>query len=224
LSIARLSLYGNPNIGAFTFATDSFGLVPFDMPEGVTREFSSTLDIPVCRASIGGSVLLGIFAIGNSKGIVLPYTATDEELDIIERSLRVPIAIYEGKKNALGNMVLINERTALVGPESDNALKDLIASHLKVEVHEGTIAGIKMAGVCAAVNDKGVVAHPLTSEVELANLGKIFNMPVDVSTINCGFPYLRVGMTANSKGVIVGEQTTGPEMARIESSLGLQGD
>jgi len=224
LSISRLSLYGNPNVGAFTFATDSFGLVPFDMPEGVTREFSATLDIPVCRVSIGGSVLLGIFAIGNTKGLILPYTVTDEELSIIENSLRIPVAIYEGKKNALGNMILVNERTALVGVGTDAVLKDLVASHLKVEVHEGTIAGINMTGVCAAVNEKGVVAHPLTSEAELANLGKIFNMPVDVSTINCGFPYLRVGMTANSKGVVVGEQTTGPEMARIESSLGLQGD
>ncbi len=194
------------------------------MPEGVTREFSSTLDVPVCRASVGGSVLLGIFIIGNSNGLILPYTVTDEELSIIEKALNVPIAIYEGKKNALGNMVLMNEKTALVGPGSDNALKELIASHLKVEVHEGTIAGISMAGVCAAVNSKGIVAHPLTSESEMANLSKIFNMPIDVSTINCGFPYLRVGMTANSKGVVVGQQTTGPEMARIESSLGLQGD
>lgn len=224
MSIARLSLYGNPNVGAFTFATDKFGMVPFDMPEGVTREFSSTLDVPVCRASVGGSVLLGIFVVGNSNGIILPYTVTDEELRIIENALKVPIAIYEGKKNALGNMVLTNEKTALVGPDTDGALKDLVASHLKVEVHEGTIAGINMTGVCAAVNSKGVVAHPLTSEAEIANLGKIFNMPVDVSTINCGFPYLRVGMTANSKGVVVGQQTTGPEMARIESSLGLQGD
>jgi len=224
LSITRLSLYGNPNVGAFTFATDSFGLVPFDMPEGVTREFSSTLDIPVYRASIGGSVLLGIFTIGNSKGVILPYTVTDEELEIIEDSLRVPVAIYEGKKNALGNMVLVNERTALVGVGTDAALKELVARHLGVVVHEGTIAGINMVGVCAVVNNKGVVAHPLASEGEIAHLGKIFNMPVDVSTINCGFPYIRVGMTANSKGVVVGEQTTGPEMARIESSLGLQGD
>jgi translation initiation factor 6 len=49
-------------------------------------------------------------------------------------------------------------------------------------------------------------------------------MPVDISTVNCGFPYLRVGMAANSNGAVVGNATTGPEMVRIESSLGIIGD
>ncbi|MDD1776161.1 MAG: hypothetical protein LUP94_02280, partial [Candidatus Methanomethylicus sp.] len=106
----------------------------------------------------------------------------------------------------------------------DPMLKKLIQDHLKVDVHEATIAGLRMPGVSAVVNNKGLVCHPLTTDDEIAELRRIFNIPVDVSTINCGFPYIRVGMTANSKGVVVGQETTGPEMARIESSLGFQGD
>ena len=220
MSITRLSLYGNPNIGAFTFATDTFALIPPDMPPGAAEDFSSALGVPTFRATVGGSVLLGIFLTGNSRGVIVPNSATEEEISFIEREAKVPVAVYDGKKNALGNMILVNDRAAMVGSGIDPVLKDLIAKHLKVKVHEGRIATLSMPGVCAVINNRGIVAHPLTSEEEMARLGELFNIPVDVSTINCGFPYLRVGMTANSHGVIVGEETTGPEMARIESSLG----
>jgi len=223
LSITRLSLYGNPNIGAFTFATDKFVLIPPDMPPGTAEDFSSALGVPAYRATVGGSVLLGVFLTGNSRGVILPNSATEEEISFIEREVKVPVAIYSGKKNALGNMVLVNDRVAMVGPGMDPALKALIAKHLEVKVHEGRIATLSMPGVCAVINNRGVVTHPLTSEEEMASLGELFNIPVDVSTINCGFPYLRVGMTANSHGAVVGEETTGPEMVRIESSLGFMG-
>ncbi|MDD1776490.1 MAG: hypothetical protein LUP94_03945, partial [Candidatus Methanomethylicus sp.] len=84
MSISRLSLYGNPNIGAFSFATDSFALIPNDMPEGAVKEISSTLEVPTFRTTIGGSVLLGIFIVGNSNGIILPSYAYDDEIAAIE--------------------------------------------------------------------------------------------------------------------------------------------
>lgn len=223
MSISRLSLYGNPNIGAFTFSTDTYALVPPDIPESTLREFSETLGVPAYRTTVSGSVLIGIFTIGNSRGIILPGTANEMEIQQIASQTGVPVAVYEGKVNALGNMVLIGEKAALVGKGADRKLIDLIRAHLGVEVYEGTVAGIGMPGVCAVANKRGIVAHPLTKAQEIEALSKIFNIPVDVSTVNCGFPYLRVGITANSYGAVVGLDTTGPEMARIESSLGLTG-
>ncbi len=223
MSISRLSLYGNSNIGAFTFSTDSFLLVPPDIPDGTLKDFSETLGVPAYRTTVSGSVLLGIFAVGNTRGIILPGTATETEIQQIEQATSVSVAVYEGKVNALGNMVLLGERAALVGRGTDKKLIELIRSHLGVEVFEGSIAGINMPGVCAVANKNGAVSHPLTSETELNFLSKVFNIPVDVSTVNCGSPYLRVGITANSYGAVVGLETTGPEMARIESSLGLTG-
>lgn len=223
MPIARISLYGNPNIGAFTFATDKFALIPPDMPPGTAENFSSALGVPTFRVTVGGSVLLGIFLTGNSRGVIVPNSANEEEISFIEHEVKVPVVQYNGKKNALGNMILVNDRIAMVGSGMDPILKTLIAEHLEVKVHEGSIASLSMPGVCAVINNKGLVAHPLTSEEEMARLGELFNIPIDVSTINCGFPYLRIGMTANSNGAVVGQETTGPEMARIESSLGFMG-
>lgn len=224
MPLSRISLYGNANVGAFIFATDRFALIPNDSPESVEREVAETLGVPAIRAMVGGSVLLGIFVAGNSKGILVPNTATDEEIEAIRASAKTPVAAYLGKKNALGNMILVDDNVALVGPQTDPALADLISDHLKVEVYSGTIAGLAMTGVCGVVNKKGIVAHPMATDEEVRRMGELFNIPVDISTVNCGFPYLRVGMAANSKGAVVGSATTGPEMARIEASLGITGD
>jgi translation initiation factor 6 len=223
LPLSRISLYGNANVGAFIFATDRCALIPNDAPPSVEREVSEALGVPVLKAAVAGSVLLGIFIIGNSKGIILPGTSSDEEISAISGATGLPVALYYGKKNALGNMVLVNNNAALVGPETDPSLIELVSKHLKVEVKTGTIAEIVMTGVCAVVNGKGLVAHPMTTDAEVKELAELFNIPVDISTVNCGFPYVRVGIAANSNGAVVGSATTGPEMARIESSLGITG-
>ena len=67
MPLSRISLYGNANVGAFIFATDRCALIPNDAPASVEREVSEALEVPVLRATVGGSVLLGIFIIGNSR-------------------------------------------------------------------------------------------------------------------------------------------------------------
>ncbi|MEM4217652.1 MAG: translation initiation factor IF-6 [Candidatus Methanomethylicaceae archaeon] len=223
MPISRLSLYGNPNIGAFLFATDKFALVPPDIPSKFAEEISTTLKVSICKTTICGSVLLGIFITGNSRGILVPHNAREEEVSLIESNVGVPVVQYNGKKNALGNMVLLNDSFAVVGVGADPELKTLLSKILEVEVYEGTIAGLSLPGVCAVVNNKAMLCHPQTTDEEARRLEEIFNIPVNISTVNCGYPYLRVGMLANSYGVVVGEATTGPEMAHIESSLGLIG-
>lgn len=221
MPISRTSIYGNSNIGAFVFANDSFALVPHDAPEKFIVEISNTLKVPVYRATICGSVLLGIFIIGNSKGILVPHNAREDEISFIKRVTGFPIVQYRGKYTALGNMILLNDRNAFVSPRADKELRLLISNELGVEVFEGQIAGISTPGACAVMNNRAILCHPRTSDEEMSKLEKIFNKPVYPSTVNCGIPYLRVGMVVNSNGAVVGEDTTGPELAHIESSLGL---
>lgn len=216
-------MYGNPNIGAFLFATDKFVLAPPDVPTKFAEEISTTLKVPLHQTTICGSVLLGIFIAGNSNGILVPHNAKEEEISFIEKNVGVPVFQYEGKKNALGNMILLNDSAALVGVGTDPELKSLVSKALNVDVYEGSIAGLHLPGVCAVINNKAMLCHPQTTEDEAKKLEEIFNIPVNISTVNCGYPYLRVGMLANSYGVVVGDATTGPEMAHIEASLGLIG-
>jgi translation initiation factor 6 len=45
-------------------------------------------------------------------------------------------------------------------------------------------------------------------------------VPADIGTINYGGPLVGSGLIANHEGYVVGERTTGPELGRIEATLG----
>jgi translation initiation factor 6 len=42
---------------------------------------------------------------------------------------------------------------------------------------------------------------------------------VEHSTVNGGMPYVKSGLLANNKGVVVGGNTTGPEVLRIKAGF-----
>jgi len=46
---------------------------------------------------------------------------------------------------------------------------------------------------------------------------------VDVGTVNFGSPLVGSGILANSRGYVAGDETTGPELGRIEDALGFMG-
>jgi translation initiation factor 6 len=45
-------------------------------------------------------------------------------------------------------------------------------------------------------------------------------VPADIGTINYGGPLVGSGLVANASGYVAGQQTTGPELGRIEDALG----
>lgn len=68
-------------------------------------------------------------------------------------------------------------------------------------------------------NSKGAVVHPGATEEEMERVSEVLGVDVEVGTVNRGSPYVGVGIVVNSKGAVVGEDTTGPELARLEDAL-----
>ena len=95
-----------------------------------------------------------------------------------------------------------------------------ISHVLDVEVQRGSIANFKITGSVARATNKGVLVHPAASEDEIEYIEKLFKTPVDVGTVNNGTQLVGACAVANSKGVMVGLNTTGPELARIEEAFG----
>jgi hypothetical protein len=58
------------------------------------------------------------------------------------------------------------------------------------------------------------------SEDELESIETLFKTHADVGTVNNGTQLVGACAVANSNGVMVGLNTTGPELARIEEALG----
>jgi translation initiation factor 6 len=167
-------------------------------------------------------VLGGALTSANSNGIVLPYYVTDEEIDAIKSAAPdVNLTFMETKRTAYGNMVLANDKGAVVDPRLKEKDLAAISDTLGVEVVLSEIAGLPYVGSLATATNKGVLAHPLLKEEEQQRLKDVLKVPVDVGTINCGIPYVGTGLVANSRGAVAGFVTTGPELFIIGQALDL---
>jgi translation initiation factor 6 len=189
------------------------------VPKEKAQEFADWLNTKLVYTSIGGSVLAGALACANSNGILLPNYVRDEELTQIKSVFEGNITIMETKKTAYGNLVLTNDKGAVVDPRFKASEIKKISETLGVEAVPTEIAGLPYVGSLAVATNKGVLSHPLLKDEERKILENVFKVPVDVGTVNCGVPYVGTGLLANSHAAVAGSMTTGPEMFIIGNAL-----
>ena len=219
MPIARLNLDHSPFLGIFALATDQVALLPAGLGAVHENRAAEVLDVKVVRASISRSPLLGVLSAGNSNGLVVSnLLEADEERALSKLGIRV--ARVPDKHTAMGNMVLANDKGALVSPELSMEALTTIREALGVPVERGTIAGLRNVGAAAVATNRGALVHPDVSEEELKVVESVLGVPADVGTACGGVKYVGACLIATSHGVLVGESTTGPELGRIESSLG----
>ena len=92
----------------------------------------------------------------------------------LKKLLGTQVEILPDKLNAVGNIVLANDSTAVVHPELSDKALETIARTLKVEVYRGTIAGIKNVGMAGVVTNEGLMVHPKVTASEREMLEEIF--------------------------------------------------
>jgi len=190
------------------------------VPMEKAQEIADWLKNKLIYTSIGGSVLCGALACANSNGMLLPNYVREEELSQIKSAYEGNLTVMETKKTAYGNLVLVNDKGAVVDPRLKPTEIKQISEALGVEVVPTEIAGLPYVGSLAVATNKGVLAHPMLKDEERKILEEVFKVPVDVGTVNCGVPYVGTGLIANSQASVAGSMTTGPEMFIIEHALG----
>ena len=219
MSVYLTSIVGSASIGVYSLATEKFVIIPKMVPLDKAEKTAEWLQNRLVHTTVGGSLLVGALACGNSNGLVLPPFVREEELEVIKSAFDGNILIMETKKTAYGNLVLVNDNGALVDPRLKDDQVKQISDALGVEVVRGEIAGLPYVGSLAAVTNKGLLAHPLIKENERKTLEEVFKVPVDVGTINCGIPYVGTGLIANTRAAVAGSLTTGPEMFIIGNAM-----
>jgi translation initiation factor 6 len=153
------------------------------------------------------------------NGLLVPHFTLDEEIDALRAALNCSIVSLESRLTALGNLVLANDKAALVSSKFTKEEVQVIQDALGVEVEVGTVAGSKLVGSFCTVTNRGLLAHTGVSDSELEHLADLFGVSADVSTINCGVPYVSIGLLATSRAVAAGFETTGPELMRISETF-----
>lgn len=207
-------------MGAFGVVTDRFVFISPNMSEKDLDTIERTFNLPLVQSTIATMDILGLVSAGNSNGILVPYTTTNEELVSIRNSSEVKVDWIDSKMTALGNIILANDQGAICHPEFDQKARKTIADILDVEVVPSTIAKLPIVGANAIVTNKGAVVHPMATSEEIEMLTQLLKVEVEVGTVNRGSPYTSLGVLANIDGMIAGSDTTGVELAHISQVLG----
>lgn len=206
MKFLKTNFKGDPNIGLYGFATDKYCLL--GLKPGKIDVLQTKLEV----SSIAGTNLVGIFAVGNKNGILLPKIVEDYEIKKLKKLFN--IEIIDSRKTALGNLIVCNDKGCLI-PDYFKKFKKQIQDALNVEVETGTLAGLNLLGSCARASNKGCLCHIDSDKKELEKIKDILKVKTDVGTVGYGNPFIKAGIVVNSKGVLISNIATGPELDRI---------
>lgn len=218
--------FGNSaEIGVFAKLTNAYCLVGQGGSQNFYSVFEAELSdkIPVVQCSIQDVRIIGRLCVGNRKGLLVPDTTTDQELQHLRNSLpdSVKIQRIEEKLSALGNCIVANDYCSLIHPDLDKTTEEIIADVFDVEVFRQSIAGQSLVGSYCAVSNNGALIHPKTTKEEQKELSSLLQVPVMTGTINRGNPVIGAGLCVNDFAAFCGSDTTATEIGLIENIFNL---
>ena len=211
---------GDSNLGIFFNVTEKIALIPKDTDSKTIDVIKEILNVEIKRVEIWDSNLIGLFSAANSNGIILPKTIFPNEVKHFS-SLGLNVYVLDDDHTALGNLILANDRAAIVSPLIPKKFVKEIEDTLGVETIQRKIANLSYVGSLGIVTNKGLLLYRDIEEDEFNELKEFFKVKyADIGTANLGSPYVGSCVIANSNGVLVGEKTTPIEMERILEALG----
>ena len=216
----RAAVNGSPYVGVFVAATDDHVFVRPDLDDDLSAAIANELEATLVETTVGDAATVGALLVGNGHGLLASSRLTGRERDRIEDATGQSVAELPGRINAAGNVVLANDAGAYVHPELTDEAVDVVEDALGVTAERGELAGVRTVGTAALATNGGVLCHPKATDGELDHLEDVLGVRADVGTVNYGGPLVGAGLVANAHGYVAGQETTGPELGRIEDALG----
>ncbi|MCS7105869.1 MAG: translation initiation factor IF-6 [Candidatus Aenigmarchaeota archaeon] len=224
MKILLINFLGDNNLGIYGKTCDKFCLLGSFIPSNIRKKIEEFLKVKVYLTTLARTDLVGIFCAFNSNGIAVPKIVTEKELEFLKelkKEFGINLGIIKTKFTALGNLILCNDKGALVSEILPRKDREKIEDLLGVECEYLSIVGIKTLGACGIATNKGCIIHRDAKEEEVKIVEEVLKVSVDVGTANFVSPFIGACGFANSNGAIIGELTSGPEFARISEALGL---
>ncbi len=215
MDIFKYSIYNGPNIGIYAKVNDNFIFLPHGFTSAKSKRLSEYLQTDVIITSVANTSLLGILMVANNHGILLPRTASLDEVNRLKKKTDLNVEILDVKHNALGNMMSVNDIGGIISPSLPKESLNRISDVLDIEVIQKKIAGFHQVGAVMATSPTGGVVHPETDEEDVKIIKNILRVNIEPATINGGLPFLSSGILANSKSMVVGSLTNGPEIMML---------
>ena len=216
MEFLRTSFNGDPNVGLYGFATDTYCFIGANADPKAIKE---TLKVPVHHIPLLNIDFSGIFVTGNSRGIVIPKAVRDYDMPRLKAVFGKDILVLKTDYSALGNLILMNDKGIVISPIIKKHRGEL-KQFFGVPCEISTIAKQKMTGSLALATNKGCLLHPRVRKEEMKLIEETLSVKSEIGTVNFGSPYPGSGIIANSHGCVVGENSSGPELGRIAEALG----
>ena len=220
---AKYNIKGSGYIGVFATATDSFVFACGVLTENNRKFLSEILGVRCIEMSVSGSDLAGLFARANSNGIVVSSLMMDEEVEALKSmQLGINIGVIDSDLNAVGSNVLANDKVAIVNSDYDTKAMKQIRDTLGVEVIGAKIGGFRTVGANNILTNRGLVLSNRSTDQEKGKIEAVSGFHSERTTANTGSLYIGLSVIANSKAVVVGDDTTGYEIQRILDGMDAQ--
>jgi translation initiation factor 6 len=225
LKLVQTNFFGDHNLGLYARCSDKVCLLGNFVSKKNEEKIGSALGVKIYKTTFSGTDFAGIFSAMNSNGLLLPNIMKKIEIDKMKtvfKSLNMNYALLSSKFNCLGNLILCNDRGAILSKTFSKADKKKIESVLDVEADFGTVAGMNIVGSSAVATNRGCFVHRDASEDEIKRIEDLLKIKADIGTANFGSPFVGSCFFANSNGAVIGDSTTGPEAERIIETLGFK--
>ena len=109
----------------------------------------------------------------------------------------------------------VNDSGGIVSPSIPKDMLNKISDVLDIETIQKKVAGFHQVGAVMATSPAGGVVHPEPDEEDIKIIKNVLGVNVEAATINGGLPFLSSGILANSKSMVVGTLTNGPEIMML---------
>jgi translation initiation factor 6 len=151
----------------------------------------------------------------NNNGILLPSIASDDEVESIRQASQLNVERANSRFTAIGNLIATNDNGAIVSPLLKGEVDRQVQDVLGVPAHTMAVGGFVQTGSMVIATNVGAGVHPNATEDEVRQVAEILQVPAEPVTVNGGIPFLTSGVVANSKAVVVGSLTRGPELIML---------
>ena len=221
MGIFSLDVYRSVNIGIFVRTNDQYVLIPKGLTPTKISKLTKFLGVKAVSTSIAGSRLIGPLTAMNSRGILVSRLANDMEIEEISTATGLPTMRLPSRYTSVGNVVAANDKGAIASEILDPSTLQQIRDVLDVPVERISIAGYTQVGSMIVSSNTGGVVHPRASDEEVREIGLILGVEVEPGTVNTGVPFVASGLLANSKSLVVGSLTSGPELMILSRAFRL---
>jgi len=215
----RVEFECSSEIGTYARLTNMYALVAATDSTTFVSAFEESLNIPVIQCTINGIKMVGSQTVGNSKGLLVSSTTTNQELQHIRNSLpeKIKVRRVDEKLNALGNIIACNDHAAIVHADITNETVEAITDVLGVEVFKYSLAGNGLVGAYSVMSNTSMLVGSKTSPEEIDELKDLLGLNIISGTVNRGSDVIGSGVVLNDFACFVGAKTMGTEIVIADS-------